>query len=125
MQRRNAIARISDLWRFSDCRTRIGIIMTGVIYVSLLYGLPNGVYPYVLNKSVVTLVTIGNIVPSLDRKEVQCSSIDLSPRSDMKHSRTDVYMYFNKNHTTRGLLVDNREAAADSSQPNQIACKQQ
>lgn len=45
--------------------------------VSALFLIPYFYSGDILSKSVVTFVTIGNVVPSVERKEVQWCSIDL------------------------------------------------
>lgn len=74
------IAKISDLRRFKVLSTKIGITMTlifGFFHVSMLFLIPYFYGGDILSKSVVTFVTIGNVVPSVERKEVQWFSIDL------------------------------------------------
>ena len=76
---RKAIAKISDLRRFRVLSTKIGITMTSIRFflVSVLFLIPYFYSGDILSKSVVTFVTIGNVVPSVERKEVQWCSIDL------------------------------------------------
>ena len=77
---RKAIAKISDLRRFRVLSTKIGITMTSIgffFHVSALFLIPYFHTGDILSKSVVTFVTIGNVVPSVERKEVQWCSIDL------------------------------------------------